>query len=103
VSVMPSGKVADRFVAVFMTVTLVLFAALVGLVIYLVLRVSDVANANQANATSSCQQSNTNRVEDIAIWNRLLRLPPGATAEQRAEDDELKHLVGVKDTPHVCN
>jgi len=67
-----------------MTVTLVLFAALVGLVIYLVLRVSNV-QGDQHNATiSSCQQSNASRTEDIEIWQAVLKLPPGATAAQKA-------------------
>ena len=43
VPVIPPGKVGDRFVATFMTVTLVLLAAMAGLVIYLVIRrVTDV-------------------------------------------------------------
>jgi len=102
VTVIPPGRIGDRFVGIFMTVTLLLFAALVILVIYLVVRVSDVADANAKNAVSSCQQSNQSRVEDIAIWNRLLKLPPGATAAQKAEVAEVEHLVKVKDTPHVC-
>jgi L-cystine uptake protein TcyP (sodium:dicarboxylate symporter family) len=79
--VIPDSRVGDRFVAVFMTVTLVLFAALVGLIVYLVIRVSNV-QGDQHNATiSSCQQSNASRTEDIEIWEAVLKLPPDATAE----------------------
>lgn len=102
VPVIPPGRIGDRFVAVFMTVTLLLFAAAVGLDIFLVIRVSDVANANQKNAVSSCQQSNVSRQEDIAVWNRILGTTP-ATAAGRAEVADVKRLVKVKDTPHVCN
>jgi predicted ATPase len=87
-SVIPPGKVGDRFVATFVAVTLLLFLAIVGLVIYMVIRVTAVENANaalsRANAANaviarndniaSCQQSNTSRTEDIGI----------ATAAQRA-------------------
>jgi hypothetical protein len=82
--VIPDSRVGDRFVAVFMTVTLVLFAALVGLIVYLVIRVSNV-QGDQHNATiSSCQQSNASRTEDIEIWEAVLKLPPDATAAQKA-------------------
>jgi hypothetical protein len=97
-SVIPPGKVGDRFVATFVAVTLLLFLAIVGLVIYMVIRVTAVENANaalsRANAANavierndniaSCQQSNTSRTEDIGIWTAVLTLPPGATAAQRA-------------------
>jgi hypothetical protein len=97
-SVIPPGKVGDRFVATFVAVTLLLFLAIVGLVIYMVIRVTAVENANaalsRANAATaatahndniaSCQQSNTSRTEDIGIWTAVLTLPPGATAAQRA-------------------
>jgi len=82
--VIPRNSVGDRFVAVFMTITLVLFGVLVGLVVYLVIRVSNV-QGDQRNATiSSCQQSNASRTEDIGIWEAVLKLPPGATAAQKA-------------------
>ena len=80
----PDSKIGDRFVAVFMTVTLVLFAALVVLFFLLLFRVSDV-QGDQHNATiSSCQQSNASRTEDIEIWEAVLKLPPDATAAQKA-------------------
>ena len=121
-NVVPAGKVGDRFVATFLAVTLVLFFALVGLVIFLVVRVTSVANLAQSTAsqnkvlvtrlatveaaahTSSiqqCQIANTTRVQDIAIWNRLLDTPSASPA-QAAEIAELNHLVKVKDTPRDC-
>jgi hypothetical protein len=95
-------SVPDRAIAVLVTGTLALFAVLVALVVYLVLQVSDVADANQAAAVSSCQQSNVNRAEDIAIWNRLLGAHP-ATPAAAAEITDLKRLVKIKDTPHDCH
>jgi hypothetical protein len=75
VSVIPDSKVGDRFVAAFVTVTLVLLAAMTGLVIYLVIRVSDV-QGDQHNATiSSCQQSNASRAEEVQIFGSILALP----------------------------
>jgi hypothetical protein len=102
VPVIPPGRIGDRFVAVFMTVTLVLFAAMTGLVIYLVVRVSDLEAGQQAASIRQCQLANGTRLQDIAIWNRLLRLPPGASAEQKAEAAELERLVTVKDAPRDC-
>jgi hypothetical protein len=65
-------------------------------------RVNDAVTAGQQNAVSSCQQSNVNRVEDIAIWNRILGGQP-ASAAAKAEIADVKRLVKIKDTPHVCN
>jgi hypothetical protein len=65
-------------------------------------RVNDAVTAGQQNAVSSCQQSNVNRVEDIAIWNRILGAQP-ASAAAKAEIADVKRLVKIKDTPHVCN
>jgi hypothetical protein len=97
--------IADRAVAILVTVTLVLFAAIVGLVVYLVLYVSSVAAGNHAlvlqvtaaekqvsaaeaaahaATITSCQESNANRSEDITIWEHVLVLPPGATVLDEA-------------------
>jgi len=75
VPVIPPGKVGDRFVAVFMTVTLVLSAALVGLVVYLVVRVSNVQGVQHNATISSCQQSNASRAEEVQILGAILALP----------------------------
>jgi 16S rRNA U1498 N3-methylase RsmE len=74
---------------------------LTGLVIWLVVVSGQEVTTTQQNAISSCEQSNQNRLEDIAIWNTLLDVSP-ATPAARAEVVKLKHLVQVKDTPHVC-
>jgi acetate kinase len=65
-------------------------------------RVNDAVTAGQQNAVSSCQQSNVNRVEDIAIWNRILGAQT-TSAAAKAEIADVKRLVKIKDTPHVCN
>jgi hypothetical protein len=87
----PRGKIGDRFVAIFMGITLVLFAGSVVLNVFLVLRTASVQNAQAADqvrqrnaAISSCQQSNVSRTEDIDIWVAVLKLPPGATAAEKA-------------------
>jgi uncharacterized protein HemX len=51
---------------------------------------------------SACQQANVKRAQDVAVWNRLLRLPPTATSAQKTEIAELEKLVGVKDAPRDC-
>jgi Na+/H+-dicarboxylate symporter len=93
-------RIGDRGVAVFMTVTLVLFAVLVGLVVYLVTQVSTTMDQQQA-AQANCRVSNANRQEDVAVWNRLLDIPT-VTAAAKAEVADLKRLVRIKDTPHEC-
>jgi hypothetical protein len=50
----------------------------------------------------SCNGSNAARHQDIAIWDRLLRVPPSATAAQKAEVRDLEKLVKIKDTPRDC-
>ena len=65
----------DRFVGFFVTGTLVLFATLVGLVIYLVIKVSATQNAEQANTVTACQTANGNRSEDVEVLHSILALP----------------------------
>jgi hypothetical protein len=100
-TVIPPGRIGDRFVAIFMTVTLVLFAALVALVIYLVTQVSAAENAAHASDIRQCQLANATRVQDIAIWNRLLDVP-AKTPAAKTEIADLEYLVKVKDTPRNC-
>jgi hypothetical protein len=71
---------------------------------YNTVRVNSAQDGIRASDIRQCQLANVSRGQDIAIWSRLLRLPPGmkATAAQKAEVAELKHLVGVKDTPRDC-
>jgi hypothetical protein len=49
-----------------------------------------------------CTGSNAARHQDIAIWDRLLRVPPSVTASQKAEVKDLEALVRVKDKPRDC-
>lgn len=56
----------------------------------------------RADQVTQCQESNVVRVQDIAIWNRLLQVPPGASAGQKREAAELAALVKAKDTPKDC-
>jgi hypothetical protein len=109
--VIPDSRVGDRFVAVFMTVTLVLFAALVGLIVYLVIRVSNV-QGDQHNATiSSCQQSNASRADNVQIFSGILALPsishpefitPANMAAQNAAVAKVKAKVREADALRNC-
>ena len=74
----------DRIVAAFVAVTLALLAVLVGVIIYLVIQVSDIQGAQQADNITSCQESNVSRIKNISLWTTVLTLPPGATAAQKA-------------------
>jgi hypothetical protein len=69
---------------------------------YNTIRQNEVQNGIRASDIRQCQLANVARGQDIAIWNRLLTIPASATAAQKAEVAELKHLVGVKDTPRDC-
>ena len=74
----------DRIVAAFVAVTLALLAVLVGVIIYLVIQVSDIQGGQQADNITSCQESNASRADDVTLWEHLLTLPPDATAAQKA-------------------
>lgn len=58
------------------------------------------------SSVSQCQANNTNRREDVAIWNQFLGdlAPPGApqTAKVKAELAQIYALIRVKDTPRNC-
>jgi hypothetical protein len=84
VTVIPPGRIGDRFVAIFMTVTLVMLGAMVVLFILLLLRVSAVQGGQRADNITSCQESNASRTDDVDLWEQLLTLPPGASAAQKA-------------------
>jgi hypothetical protein len=83
-NVIPNNRVGDRFVAIFMTVMIVLFFALVGSVIYLVVSVSSVQSAQENDNIISCQESNASRTTDVMLWEHLLKLPANATVAQKA-------------------
>jgi hypothetical protein len=78
-----------------------LFTAGLG---YNTIRQNNVQDGIRASDIAQCQLANVARQQDIAIWNRLLRLPPGAhaTAAQKAEIADLERLVRAKDTPRDC-
>lgn len=58
------------------------------------------------SSVSQCQANNTNRKEDVAIWNQFLGdlAPPGSpqTAKVHAELTQIYALIRVKDTPRNC-
>jgi hypothetical protein len=70
-----SSLFADRAVSVIVITTLFLFTLIVALVVYLVIRVSDVADGNRADAVNACELANGNRSEDVRIINEILNLP----------------------------
>jgi len=91
-------------ILIFVTiVSLVLDVALTGIVTVLAYRSTNLADSIRHASISQCDANNAARLQDIAIWNRLLRVSPeGATAAQRQEVAELERLVAVKDTPRDC-
>jgi hypothetical protein len=112
VPVIPPGRIGDRFVAVFMTVTLVLFAALVVLVVCLVLRVSSVQGSQHADTITACNLANGNRTQDVKILGDILALPAIArpqyiTPVMRAAQDaavakvnaEIRSAYALRDCP----
>jgi hypothetical protein len=93
----------DRFVTVFVTVTLALFAALVGVIIYLVVSVSDTENVAHNATITACQLANENRAEDITIWRDVLGgSHPGYTAAHLARLAHDLVLVRQAYAPRNC-
>ena len=84
------------------TVNVVLAVLAVAGVIYAV----SLSSRIHASQLESCRASNTARLRDIAIWNRLLNVTPAQhaaeTPAQRAEVTQLEHLVRVKDAQVNC-
>lgn len=61
-----------------------------------------LSNAIHASQLQSCHDANKTRIQDIAIWDRLLRVHGPTSESVRAEIDRLEYLVRVKDTPVDC-
>jgi hypothetical protein len=104
----PPPRRADRFVTWYLWVTAGVQAVLVVIVIILLIQNNSLGESNQRNITAQhtsniqqCQLANVTRIQDIAIWNRLLKVSP-TSAAAKAEIAELNHLVKVKDTPRNC-
>lgn len=91
------------FVRVYLVFSAVVISALIVMSAILVFRINAAVTQNKANATSSCQQSNVSRQEDIAIWDSLLTsVGTPTSAAARHEIADLQRLVEIKDTPRVC-
>jgi hypothetical protein len=54
------------------------------------------------SSVAQCQANNTNRRQDIAIWNLLEKPTRPQSAAQKAKVEKLRQLVKVKDTPRDC-
>jgi hypothetical protein len=106
------SRLADRAVAILVTVTLVLFAAMVALVIFLVISVSAVQGGQHSDTIVACQEANANRAEDVQIFGVILALPAIAkpqfiTADMRAAQEvalakvnaEIKTAYALRDCP----
>jgi len=95
---------ADTWIIIYLGFSAVALTALIVAVVTLLVQNSQRISAQHENNIRQCQLANNTRQQDIAIWNRLLQLPPGvkATAEQKAEIKELEKLVTIKDTPRDC-
>ena len=75
----------DRFANAYLAASALVMVALIVVVVILVLRVSAVSTDEHNSAITACKQSNISRTDDTAIWVRVLKLPPGASAAQKAE------------------
>jgi hypothetical protein len=109
--VIPPGRIGDRFVAVFMTITLVLFAALIVLFVILIIRVSNVQGGQHDATISSCRQSNASRADNVQIFSGILALPsishpefitPANMAAQNAAVAKVKAKVREADALRNC-
>jgi 4-alpha-glucanotransferase len=93
---------ADRFIVGYLSFSSVVLVVLIVIVATLVNANSQNISAQQQQNIQQCQIANVTRLQDIAIWNRLLQVPASAPAAQKAEVADLEHLVKVKDTPRDC-
>jgi hypothetical protein len=95
---------ADTWIVIYLGFSAVALTALIVAVVTLLIQNSQRISAQHQNNIRQCQIANNTRQQDIAIWNRLLRIPPGTktTAAQKAEIKELERLVKAKDTPRDC-
>ena len=58
-----------------------------------------------ASNLAACRQTNMNRGQDTAVWNKLLAdlAPPKArTRKVRRELSGINKLIRIKDSPHDC-
>lgn len=98
---------AESFTFWYLGVSSVALAVLVVTVVILLGKVERVVGSQHDGNVRQCQLANVSRQQDIAIWNRLLNVPPEArkkeTPAQRQEVKDLERLVRVKDTPRDCN
>jgi hypothetical protein len=95
------------------TVIVTIWAVTAGLsvlflasIVILGIRSYDYSTSLHNSSVSQCQANNTNRREDIAIWNQFLGdlAPPGApqSAKVKAELTRIYGLIRTKDTPRNC-
>jgi hypothetical protein len=104
----PAPRRAVQLPAWYPWVNAIVQVALVAFAAVLLTWNISLSGANQENITAQhvsnlqqCQLANETRVQDIAIWNRLLSVSPSAAAA-KAEVADLERLVKVKDTPRDC-
>jgi hypothetical protein len=76
---------SDRFANAYLIASAVVQVALIIVVVILVIGLSDVSSRENANAITACQLANTNRTQSADLFAELLKLPPHATAAQKAQ------------------
>jgi len=102
IDLLAANVARSKRVARLLGIVVVIVVLLAGGGGYLAVQNHDNATANTRAEVAQCQEGNTTRLQDIAIWNKLLALPANATAAQKAEVSQLTALVKVKDTPKNC-
>ena len=75
----------DRFANAYLAASALIMVALIIVVVILVLRQNRISADEHNSAILACQEANTSRTDDTAIWVRVLKLPPGASAAQKAD------------------
>ena len=85
-------------------VSAVLNVLFMASIVWLAVLYSSNSNALKNDNVSQCEQNNTGRQQDIAIWNLLLDQPRSKplTPQQQQTFNTLKWLVKIKDTPRNC-
>jgi hypothetical protein len=96
----------ERFANVYLVASAATMTVLVVVVVILVFRLSTVSDAEHQSEITACQESNTNRAQDVAIWQDILG---GGAAKHPGDSpaklDELAHdlqLVHKAYAPRNC-
>ena len=95
-------RALPRSLVVLLTVSVVVNLLLAAAGAFVVIRQLQLSGRIHDSQIQACEQSNSARRQDIAIWNRLLDVPGPKPRSARREIADLTRLVKAKDTPVNC-